>query len=100
MKNSVIIVWLVVCFNQSAHADRYYNRNYDRVDAIADQEVAAIDAQERAQVMEELREGDYRQAQAIMQYDEAVKNEIRREEAMYDAMKYQNQYDNGYYGRW
>ncbi|MEQ1530538.1 MAG: hypothetical protein ABL925_14580 [Methylococcales bacterium] len=99
MRNSVIISLLLICSCQSAHAGRYYNRDYDRVDAIADQEIAAIDAQERAQVMEELREGDYRQAQAIMQYDEAVKSEIRREKAMYDAAKCRNKYGNGFF-RW
>jgi hypothetical protein len=61
-------------------------------------ELANLDAQERADVMHELREGDYREAQQIIQYDESVKNEIRREEAMYDRARYRNRFNYGYPG--
>ncbi|WP_446808393.1 hypothetical protein ACH50O_13945 [Methylomonas sp. 2BW1-5-20] len=71
---------------------------YDRVDAMADREIYAIDAQEQADVMHELREGDYREAQQIIQQDEAIKDEIRREEAMYDAARDMNRFNAGYGG--
>lgn len=50
--------------------------------------------------MHEMREGDFREAQEIMQYDEALKNQVRQQEAMYD--RGMNQYNYGYsnYPRW
>ena len=51
---------------------------------MAYREIANINAQEQADVMHELREGDYREAQQIIQYDESIKYQIRREEAMYE----------------
>lgn len=72
-----------------------YAPGYDRVDAMADREINAINAQEQADVMHELREGDYREVQQIIQQDEAMKNEIRRQEARYDASRdYGAYYDN------
>lgn len=71
---------------------------YDYVDEMAYRDIANIDAQEQADVMHELQEGDYREAQQIIQYDEAVKNEIRREEAMYDRARDMNRFNYGYPG--
>jgi len=52
--------------------------------------------------MHEVREGDYREAQQIMQYDEALKYQVRQQEAMYDRDRDYNQYNYGYnaYPRW
>ena len=64
--------------------------------------LANISAQEQAEVMHELREGDYREAQEVIQEGEAIKNQIRQQEAMYDRARDYNQYNYGYYGypRW
>ena len=43
-----------------------------------------MNAQEQADVMNELREGDFREAQQITQYDEALKDQVRQQEARYD----------------
>lgn len=105
MKKLAVIVLMMIGANGTAMADgfRYvygygYAPGYDRVDAMADREINAIDAQEQADVMHELREGDYREAQQIIQQDEAMKYEIRREEAMYDAARDRNRYNTGYGG--
>ena len=76
--------------------------SYDYVDENANREVEIINAQEQADVMHELREGDYREAQEIIQEDEAIKNQIRREEARYDRARDMNRFNYGYYGysRW
>ena len=42
---------------------------YDYADEMAYREITNINAQEQADVMHELREGDFREAQQIMQYD-------------------------------
>ena len=60
---------------------------YDYADEMAYKEIANINAQEQADVMHELREGDFREAQQIMQYDEALKDQVRQQEAMYDCMQ-------------
>ena len=44
---------------------------YDYEDEMAYREIANINAQEQADVMHELREGDFGEAQQIIQYDEA-----------------------------
>jgi len=43
-----------------------------------------------------LREGDFREAQQIMQYDEALKNQVRQQEAMYDRARDFNRFNYGY----
>ena len=91
MKTTVIIALMMTCFSSTAMADY--------IDQMAYRDIANINAQERADVMHELREGDFREAQQIIQYDEAVKNEIRREKAMYDRARYRNQSGYGY-SRW
>jgi hypothetical protein len=49
--------------------------------------------------MHELREGDFREAQEVIREDEAIKNQIRQQEAMYDRARDMNQYNYyGYYG--
>jgi hypothetical protein len=90
MKKSVIGL-MMVCASSTVLA-------YDYVDEMAYRDIANIDAQEQADVMHELQEGDYREAQQIIQYDEAVKNEIRREEAMYDRARDMNRFNYGYPG--
>lgn len=91
MKKTVII-GLMICTSSVASA-------HDYIDQMAYRQIANINAQERADVMHELREGDFREAQQIIQYDEAVKNEIRREKAMYDRARYRTQFSYGY-SRW
>jgi hypothetical protein len=91
MKKSVVMGLMLVCASSTAMA-------YNYVDEMAYRDIANIDAQEQADVMHELREGDYREAQQIIQYDEAVKNEIRREEAMYDRARDMNRFNYGYSG--
>ncbi len=103
MKKMAIISLVMIVTSSTAMAHGYGYRPYygpDPVDFMAAEEIADISAQERADVMHELREGDFREAQEIMQYDEGLKNEIRREEAMYDAARDMNRfnYDYGYYG--
>ena len=68
---------------------------YDYADEMAYREIANINAQEQADVMHELREGDFREAQQIIQYDEAIKHQIRLEEAMYDRARDMGQFNYG-----
>jgi hypothetical protein len=91
MKKKVIFGFMMICASSTAMA-----HVYDYVDEMAYREMAAINAQEQADVMHELREGDFREAQQIIQYDEAIKNQIRREEAMYDRARDMNQFNYGY----
>ena len=93
MKKIVIIGFMMICASSTAMAD-----GYDYVDEMAYREMANINAQEQADVMHELREGDFREAQQIMQYDEAIKYQIRQEEAMYDRARDMNQFNYGYIG--
>ena len=60
---------------------------YDYVDEMAYGEMANINAQEQADVLHELREGDFREAQQINQYNEAIKHQIRLEEAINDSAR-------------
>ncbi|MCK9394448.1 MAG: hypothetical protein M0Q44_02530 [Methylobacter sp.] len=93
MKKEVIIGFMMICASSTALA-----YGYDYVDEMAYREIADINAQEQADVMHELREGDFREAQQISQYDEAIKYQIRQEEAMYDNARDMNQFDYGYFG--
>ena len=79
-----------------------YGYGYDNFDAMAQREQAIISAQEQADVMRELRVGDFRDAQMIIQRDEEIKREIRQNEAMYDRLRDSGGYgyNNGYYGGW
>ena len=79
-----------------------YGYGYDQVDAMANREQAMISAQEQADVMHELRVGDFRDAQMIMQRDEEIKREIRQNEAMYDRLRDTGGYGYNYgsYGGW
>ena len=97
MKKTVILSFLMIFASSTAMA-----YGYDYVDEMANRELANISAQEHADVMHELREGDYREAQEVIQEDEAIKNQIRQQEAMYDRARDYNQYNYGYYGypRW
>ncbi len=99
MNKMALISVLMICASPTAMAydGYYYGGYYDPVDMMANREIADINAQERAEVMHELQEGDFREAQAIMQQDEAIKYEIRREEAMYDAARDRNRFSYGYY---
>jgi hypothetical protein len=99
MKKAAVIGFMMICTSSSAMA---YGYSYDYVDENANREVEIINAQEQADVMHELREGDYREAQEIIQEDEAIKNQIRREEARYDRARDMNRFNYGYYGysRW
>ncbi len=96
MKKGLSIAILLLISGVASADGYYYSYGYDPVDAWANQETAAINADERAEVMHELREGDFREAQEVIQQDEALKREIRREEAFYDASRYRGQFDNGY----
>lgn len=75
---------------------------YDYADEMAYREIANINAQEQADVMHEVREGDFREAQQVMQYDEALKYQVREQEEMYDRARYMNPYNNSYsyYSGW
>ncbi len=101
MKKAAVIGFMMICTSSSAMAYGY-SYSYDYVDENANREVEIINAQEQADVMHELREGDYREAQEIIQEDEAIKNQIRREEARYDRARDMNRFNYGYYGysRW
>ncbi len=97
MKKIVTLGFMMIFASSTAMA-----YGYDYVDEMANRELAIISAQEQAEVMHELREGDYREAQEVIQEDEAIKNQIRQQEAMYDRARDYNQYNYGYYGypRW
>jgi hypothetical protein len=90
MKKLLIAIVLLFSINRTAMAYGYY---YDSVDAMADMEQAQISAQERAEVMHELREGDFVDAERVIQRDEAIKSQIRQNEYMYDSIR-----DSGGYG--
>jgi len=93
------IFMFFVAGNAMAYGNGY---GYDNFDAMAYQEQAMISAQEQADVARELRAGDFRDAQMIMQRDEEIKREIRQNEAMYDRLRNTGGYgyNNGYYGGW
>ncbi len=97
MKKTVIISFMMICASNTAMA-----HGYDYADEMAYREISNINAQEQADVMHELREGDFREAQQIMQYDEALKNQVRQQEAMYDRARDFNRFNYGYadYSRW
>lgn len=99
MKTLAFISLMMICASSTAlaHGRGYYS-GYDAVDAMANQEIAAISAREQAEVMHELREGDYQEAQEVIWQEEALKNEIRREEAMYDNARDMNRFNMGYSG--
>ena len=86
---------MMLCASGSVMA---YGYSYDSMDAMADMQQAAISAQEQADVAHELREGDFREAQIIMQRDEAIKSQIRQREAMYDSYRDMNRFGYGGYG--
>lgn len=50
---------------------------------MADYLSSAVDAQERADIMHKLQEGDFREVQQVIQCDEAIKYQIRQNEALY-----------------
>ena len=91
MKKTAIIGFMMMCASSTVMA-----YGYDYVDEMAYREIANINAQEQADVMHELREGDYREAQQIIQYDESIKYQIGREEAMYDRAMDMGQFNYGY----
>lgn len=69
---------------------------YDYADEMAYREIANINAQEQADVMHEMREGDFKEAQQIMQYDEALKNQVQQQEAKDDRARDFNRFNYGY----
>jgi hypothetical protein len=91
MKKTVIIGFMMMCASSTVMA-----YGYDYVDEMAYREMANINAQEQADVMHELREGDFREAQQIIQYDESIKYQIGREEAMYDRARDMDRFNYGY----
>jgi hypothetical protein len=98
MKKTIITGIFMILVTDNAMA---YGYVYDSVDAMADQEQAMISAREQAAVMRELREGDFREAQMIMQRDEEIKREIRQDEARYDRYRDSGYgYGNYYNGGW
>ena len=102
MKKRLLIGLMMAGFSQLAMAYGYGYRYYgpDPVDMMAEREIADINAQERAEVMHEMREGDFREAQEIINQDEALKNQIRRDEARYDLARDRERFyfDEGYDG--
>lgn len=96
----IVMAGLAMIFTSStamAHGYPYgYNYGYDQYDAMADYQVSAVDAQERADAMHELQEGDFREAQQVIQRDEAIKYQIRQNEALYDQARTMNRYGYGY----
>ncbi len=52
---------------------------------------------QREDVMHELQEGDFREAQQVLYRDEAIKNQIRQTEALYDQARDMNRPGYGYY---
>jgi hypothetical protein len=92
MKKIVIFGFMMICASSAAMAD-----GYDYADEMAYREISNINAQEQADAMHELREGDFSEAQQIMQYDEALKNQVRQQEAMYDRARDFNQFNYGNY---
>jgi hypothetical protein len=95
MKKTVIISFIMLFTSGTAMA-------YDYADEMAYREIANINAQEQADVMHEIREGDFREAQQVMQYDEALKYQVQEQEEMYDRARYMNPYNNSnsYYSGW
>lgn len=104
MKTTSIVVAVMWIFASSAaSADWFgyapdYAYGYDPVDAAAARDLAAINAQEQADVSYELWEGDPRGAERVIRRDEAIKNQIRRNTALYDQARDMNRYGYGYYG--
>ena len=93
MKKITIIAAIMIASSGTAMA---YGYQYDQVDAMAYMQQAAISAREQAEVQHELREGDFREAQQIIQRDEAMKYQIRQQEAIYDQIRDMNNYGYGY----
>jgi hypothetical protein len=94
MKKTVTLGFMMILTSSTVMA-----YGYDYVDEMANRELANISAQEQAEVMHELREGDFREAQEVIREDEAIKNQIRQQEVMYDRARDMNQYNYyGYYG--
>jgi hypothetical protein len=91
MEKTVIISFMMICASSTAMA-----HDYDYADEMAYREIANINAQEQADVMHELREDDFKEAQQIMQYDEALKNQVQQQEAMYDSARDVNRFNYGY----
>lgn len=102
MKTKTAILAIILTLTSAATMADWFNYGsaygygYDAVDAMADRDVAAINAQEQADVLYELQEGDPRGAQRVIQRNEAIKQQIRRNEALYDQARDMNRY--GYYG--
>ncbi|MGZ4982153.1 MAG: hypothetical protein ACXV74_10585 [Methylobacter sp.] len=96
----ILRIGLAMIFTSStamAHGYPYgYPYGYDSYDAMADHQVSAVNAQERVDAMHELQEGDFREAQQVMQRDEAIKYQIRQNEALYDQARTMNRYGSGY----
>jgi hypothetical protein len=95
MKKTILIAVMMLFTSGTAMA-------YDYVDRMDQREIAYINAQERADVMHELREGDFREAEQIIRQDEAIKRQIRRDEARHDRAREMNRYNYAYsgYPRW
>ena len=91
MKKPVMISFIMICASSTVMA-----HGYDYADEMAYREITNINAQEQADVMHELREGDFREAQQIMQYDEALKDQVQQQEAMYDRARDYNRFNYGY----
>jgi hypothetical protein len=92
MKKTAIIGFMMICASSMSMA-----YGYDYVDEATYRKMDYINAQEQADVMHELREGDFREAQQVIQRDEALKYQIRREEVMYDRARDMNQFNYGYF---
>ncbi len=99
MKKMMMIGLAIIFTSSTAMAHDYpygYTYGNDQYDAIADYQVSAVNAQERADIIHELQEGDFREAQQVIQRDEAIKYQIRQDEALYDQTRNMNRYGYGY----
>lgn len=76
----------------------YPSYDYDPVDATINQQINQVDMRERREIMHELQEGDYRGVERVIQREEAMKQNLRQEEAAYDYYRAQqyNQYQAPY----
>lgn len=102
MKKAIVLSTIILV-SAGAKADWHnyqpgYAYGYDPVDVAAGRDIAALNAQEQADVAYELQEGDPRGAELVIQRDEAIKNQIRRNTAIYDQARDSNRYGYGYPG--
>lgn len=82
-------------YRQPGYGYGYRNPGYgyDQVDNMANYQQAQINTREQMAVAHEMREGDYREADQAIRQAEAMKYQVRQNQAAYDQMR-----DMGGYG--